>query len=223
MSPSNPAAYEPVEDRLREFWHDHPFGRILTEKLPRSECAEGEYIFRAEAYIGNELRNDPPTASGYASEFIGTSQVNKTSALENCETSAIGRALANMGYAPKGKRPSREEMQKASAPTSPPASEPATGSAPGAPPPTGGIQSEVGTASDAGSDPGTDGEAANGSGPATPLQWDRLMKLCGGSKAKAVSRINKANHEIQGFHSYGSGDVIGATSDEVARAIAGTL
>jgi hypothetical protein len=32
--------------------------------------------------------------------------------LENCETSAIGRALANAGYAPKGKRPSREEMSK---------------------------------------------------------------------------------------------------------------
>jgi hypothetical protein len=40
--------------------------------------------------------------------------VNATSALENCETSAIGRALANLGYAPKGKRPSREEMLKAS-------------------------------------------------------------------------------------------------------------
>jgi len=32
--------------------------------------------------------------------------------LENCETSAIGRALANAGYAAKGKRPSREEMGK---------------------------------------------------------------------------------------------------------------
>jgi hypothetical protein len=32
--------------------------------------------------------------------------------LENCETSAIGRALANAGYAAKGKRPSREEMSK---------------------------------------------------------------------------------------------------------------
>jgi hypothetical protein len=32
--------------------------------------------------------------------------------LENCETSAIGRALANAGYASKGKRPSKEEMVK---------------------------------------------------------------------------------------------------------------
>lgn len=213
--------YEPVEDRLRQFWEDHPFGRVITTL---EHHTDGDYIVRAEVYVGNELRNDPPTATGYAHDSAAQLPANmKASALEVCETSAIGRALANMGYAPKGKRPSREEMQKASAPTSPPDSKQATGSAPGAPPPTGGIQSEVGTASDAGSDPGIEGEAANGSGPATPLQWDRLMKLCGGSKAKAVSRINKANHEIQGFHSYGSGDVIGATSDEVARAIAGTL
>jgi hypothetical protein len=41
--------------------------------------------------------------------------------LENCETSAIGRALANAGYASKGKRPSREEMSKvvASKPSKP--------------------------------------------------------------------------------------------------------
>jgi hypothetical protein len=38
--------------------------------------------------------------------------VNSTSALENAETSAIGRALANAGYAAKGKRASREEMTK---------------------------------------------------------------------------------------------------------------
>jgi hypothetical protein len=70
--------------------------------------------------------------------------VNKTSALENGETSAIGRALANAGYAPKGKRPSREEMSKAAGvaasadggtPASPPAASArsrnaATGSAP---------------------------------------------------------------------------------------------
>ena len=35
--------------------------------------------------------------------------------MENCETSAIGRALANAGYAAKGKRASREEMAKVKA------------------------------------------------------------------------------------------------------------
>jgi hypothetical protein len=50
--------------------------------------------------------------TGIAEETVASRGVNQTSALENCETSAIGRALANAGYATKGKRPSKEEMQK---------------------------------------------------------------------------------------------------------------
>jgi hypothetical protein len=50
-----------------------------------------------------------------AEETVQGRGVNATSALENCETSAIGRALANAGYATKGKRASREEMSKVAA------------------------------------------------------------------------------------------------------------
>jgi hypothetical protein len=50
--------------------------------------------------------------TGIAEETVAQRGVNQTSALENCETSAIGRALANAGYATKGKRPSKEEMNK---------------------------------------------------------------------------------------------------------------
>lgn len=100
------ADYEPVEDRIRKFWDDHPKGRITTSVLP---SADGHYVVNAAVYREGE---DVPAATGHAEETVGSSPVNKLSALENCETSAIGRALANLGYAPKGKRPSREEMDK---------------------------------------------------------------------------------------------------------------
>jgi hypothetical protein len=53
-------------------------------------------------------------ATGYAEEVRGAGNVNRTSHVENCETSAIGRALANCGMAGSdmSKRPSREEMAK---------------------------------------------------------------------------------------------------------------
>lgn len=110
MPQFNLADYETVEDRLARFWQEHPDGRVTTE-LVRYEA--GEWVFRAEVYRDQD---GPVWASGYAHEVHGQGMVNKTSAAENCETSAIGRALANAGYATKGKRPSREEMSKASAP-----------------------------------------------------------------------------------------------------------
>ena len=54
------------------------------------------------------------SANGHAEEFRTERGVNSTNALENAETSAIGRCLANAGYATHGKRPSREEMSKVS-------------------------------------------------------------------------------------------------------------
>ena len=63
-------------------------------------------------YLFKDASDGVAWATGYAEETVSSRGVNQTSALENCETSAIGRALANAGYAPKGKRPSREEMSK---------------------------------------------------------------------------------------------------------------
>lgn len=100
--------YETVEDRLARFWQQHPDGRVHTELAP---APDGQWIIRAEVYRNGD---DPhPWATGYAHEVVGATPVNRTSALENCETSAIGRALANAGYATKGQRASREEMDKA--------------------------------------------------------------------------------------------------------------
>lgn len=103
----NPKDYETVESRLVKFWADHPDGRVHADPLSISET---QYVVKAEIYFDrDDLR---PVATGLAEETVGSSQVNRTSALENCETSAIGRALANAGYASKGKRASREEMEK---------------------------------------------------------------------------------------------------------------
>jgi len=103
----NLADYEPVEVRLEKFIKDHPDFRISTE-LEVVEASR--YIVKA--YLYKTSQDSIAWATGYAEETVSTRGVNQTSALENCETSAIGRALANAGYAPKGKRPSREEMKK---------------------------------------------------------------------------------------------------------------
>lgn len=100
--------YEPVEDRLRRFWEENGQGRVSTELVYRDER---QYVIRAEIYTDRE--DQRPVATGYAEELISSKGVNSTNALENAETSAIGRALANLNYAPKGSRPSREEMTKA--------------------------------------------------------------------------------------------------------------
>jgi len=99
--------YETVEERLVKFWKDHPDGQIHTKVLEHttSRFIVEASIFRTEADVR-------PWTTGLAEETVQGRGVNSTSALENCETSAIGRALANAGYATKGKRASREEMGK---------------------------------------------------------------------------------------------------------------
>jgi hypothetical protein len=99
--------YETVEERLIKFWKEHPDGRIDTKLL---DFHSGRYI--VQAYIYRTEVDQHPWSSGLAEETVAGRGVNATSALENCETSAIGRALASAGYATKGKRPSREEMSK---------------------------------------------------------------------------------------------------------------
>ena len=103
----NLADYETVESRLEKWWKDYPDGRVAT-KL--EQASDTRYIVSAELY--KTEADAKPCATGLASESISDRGVNSTSALENCETSAIGRALANAGYAAKGKRASREEMTK---------------------------------------------------------------------------------------------------------------
>jgi hypothetical protein len=99
--------YETVEERLIKYWKDNPNGRILTKLL---EFSPSRFIVEAAIFRG--MDDVHPWSTGLAEETVQGRGVNATSALENCETSAIGRALANAGYATKGKRASREEMAK---------------------------------------------------------------------------------------------------------------
>ena len=103
----NLADYEPVEVRLEKFIKDYPDFRVSTEL---EVIESNRYIVKA--YLFKTATDSVAWATGLAEETVTSRGVNQTSALENCETSAIGRALANAGYAPKGKRPSREEMTK---------------------------------------------------------------------------------------------------------------
>ena len=102
--------YETVEERLVKFWKDHPDGQIHTKLLDSTSSR-----FIVEASIFRTEADARPWTTGLAEETVQGRGVNATSALENCETSAIGRALANAGYATKGKRASREEMSKVAA------------------------------------------------------------------------------------------------------------
>jgi hypothetical protein len=77
-------------------------------------------VFYCELYADKE--DKVPVATGYAEEIKSDRGVNATSFVENCETSAIGRAIANCPLqAPaSGPRPSRNEMQKVERLTTPP-------------------------------------------------------------------------------------------------------
>lgn len=102
--------YVDVQTRISRFWQEYPDGAIRTELAsPSDDFTTCRY--RAEVYKSRD--NMHPDATGYAFEVAGGHGPNATSHEENGETSAIGRALANLGYATSLKdRPSRQEMEK---------------------------------------------------------------------------------------------------------------
>ena len=113
MARFNLADYETVEERIKRWFKENPDGRIVTQNLTtQADRAVATWVVRAEVYLSaGDQANNLPKASGLAFEVDGGNGANQTSALENAETSAIGRALANAGYS-GNKRASREEMEK---------------------------------------------------------------------------------------------------------------
>ena len=105
----DPDGYAPVAERIRLFYVAHPGGRIETELVRRTDH---DVVFKALVY--RTPTDDRPAATGWACEREGDGEINAVACLENTETSAIGRALANLGFTASRQRPSAEEMAKAS-------------------------------------------------------------------------------------------------------------
>lgn len=125
MAQFNLQDYETVSERLTRFLADHPHARIVTNNLTTESDRESlTWVVQTEVYlpmweifedwepINHSEGNWYLKSTGLAFEIDGLNgMANKTSALENCETSSIGRALANCGYG-GDKRTTRSEMQK---------------------------------------------------------------------------------------------------------------
>lgn len=114
MARFNLNEYETVEERIRKFYEQNPDGRITTQNLTTElDRQVSTWVVHSSVFLtAGDQANGLPKATGLAFEIDGGQGANQTAALENAETSAIGRALANAGYSGK-KRPSREEMTKA--------------------------------------------------------------------------------------------------------------
>jgi hypothetical protein len=101
--------YQTVQERIDLFWAKYPEGRLNLEIVSMTDT---QVVMKAEVFLNKD--DNFPAAVDYAEERLGSSPVNKTSFVENCATSAYGRAISALGneFSPKGKRPSAQEMEK---------------------------------------------------------------------------------------------------------------
>ena len=81
--------YVEVNERLKAFREMYPTGSIMTEIVSHQD---GVVVMKAVIVIDGQIR-----ATGHAYEKEGSTFINKTSYIENCETSCWGRALACLG------------------------------------------------------------------------------------------------------------------------------
>ena len=101
--------YQTVQERIDLFWAKYPDGRLNLDIVLINEA---QVVMKAEVFL--DKADQKPAAVDYAEERLGTSHINKVSFVENCATSAYGRAISALGgeFSPKGKRPSAQEMEK---------------------------------------------------------------------------------------------------------------
>jgi hypothetical protein len=101
--------YETVDERIHNFYGKYPDGAIITELVSNDE-EKGVVIFKA--YVYRTYIDVKASSVGYARGSRKDRGVDAAFWLENCESSSIGRALANLAFSAKGKRPSSLEMAK---------------------------------------------------------------------------------------------------------------
>lgn len=100
--------YAEVNQRIKAFRMVYPEGCILTDMISNEN---GVCIFKAAVFANGDLNSQ--LGVGHAYEKEGSSFINKTSYIENCETSAVGRALAMAGFGIDVSIASAEEVENA--------------------------------------------------------------------------------------------------------------
>lgn len=101
--------YVTVDTRVQEFHKQYDKGSIRTELL--SDVAANRIVVVAKVWPDSSDADRFTT--GHAQEMIGDGFINKASALENCETSAVGRALGFLGIGLVGSIATADEVNKA--------------------------------------------------------------------------------------------------------------
>lgn len=104
--------YIEVTERIKAFRKLYPEGFILTEIISNEN---GVCVMKASAGYYDANGNKKILGEGTAYEKEGSSFINKTSYIENCETSAVGRALGMLGLGIDTSVASAEEVQNAMA------------------------------------------------------------------------------------------------------------